>query len=280
MQYQWLKNCVRIVALGGLLGIAANAYADDQATASPEAAQESPNKPATEKPGTDKPAAEKPLADPPGFKRLSKTHQVWISPERRMLIVDGRICLRQGQLEMLACPQKTKEHEAIVAVFSDAMTVHAGLLAIGAKSGSPVQFAPEYKAATGSRIDVAVLWTDKEGKRQQMPAQKWVRHTQSKKELESSWVFAGSGFFVDEQTKEKFYQAETGDLICVSNFPTATLDLPVESSQANSQLEFEAFTDRIPPVGTQVRLVLTFVPNAAPNAAPPGAAPKKVEAQP
>ena len=45
-------------------------------------------------------------------------------------------------------------------------------------------------------------------------------------------------------------------MICVSNFPSAMLDLPIESSQATSDLEFEAFTEHIPPVGTKVRLVL------------------------
>ncbi|MEX0978835.1 MAG: YdjY domain-containing protein, partial [Pirellulales bacterium] len=55
----------------------------------------------------------------------------------------------------------------------------------------------------------------------------------------------------------KSYLAESGDFICVSNFPSAMLDLPVKSSQANESLLYEAFTDRIPPVGTRVRLVLT-----------------------
>jgi hypothetical protein len=35
------------------------------------------------------------------------------------------------------------------------------------------------------------------------------------------------------------------------------LDLPVESSQANQNLMFGAFTDHIPPLGTKVRLILT-----------------------
>ena len=50
--------------------------------------------------------------------------------------------------------------------------------------------------------------------------------------------------------------AEAGDFICVSNFTTATLDVPIESSQSNEGLLFEANTDRIPELGTPVRLVL------------------------
>jgi hypothetical protein len=42
----------------------------------------------------------------------------------------------------------------------------------------------------------------------------------------------------------------------VSNFTTATLDIPAESSQVNEGLLFEAFAEKIPPLGTPVRLVL------------------------
>ena len=70
------------------------------------------------------------------------------------------------------------------------------------------------------------------------------------------WVFAGSGFWTDPQTGQKHYQAEGGDFICVSNFPSAMLDLPIESTQANQGLLFEAFSKRIPPLGTRVRVIL------------------------
>ena len=74
--------------------------------------------------------------------------------------------------------------------------------------------------------------------------------------MEFDWVFAGSGFWKDEDTGESHYQADGGDFICVSNFPTAMLDLPVPSSQSNDALNFTAFTANIPPKGTKVRMVL------------------------
>jgi hypothetical protein len=70
------------------------------------------------------------------------------------------------------------------------------------------------------------------------------------------WVFAGSGFYKDVDTGEQRYLGDSGDLICVANFPTATMDLAVESAAANSGLVFEAFTENIPPMHTLVRLVL------------------------
>ena len=69
-------------------------------------------------------------------------------------------------------------------------------------------------------------------------------------------MFAGSGFYVDEATKKQYYMAEAGDFICVSNFPDAMLDMPIESTSDNDDLMFEAFTENIPPRGTKVTVVL------------------------
>jgi len=77
--------------------------------------------------------------------------------------------------------------------------------------------------------------------------------------MDARWVFAGSGFNTDSATGEKYYLAESGELICVANFATATVDLAVESSATNDGLMFEAYTERIPPVGTKVTIELVPV---------------------
>lgn len=210
-----------------------------------------------------------------GFARLGKA-QAEIDSQRGVLVIEGVVCLREGQLELFACPKGTKEHESILSLATDAISVHAGLLAIGAEPGSPVKYVPEYSPASGPIVDMYVVWTDEEGKSKQARAQEWVRNVQSKKELESEWVFGGSGFNVIEDTGERYYLANSGDLICVSNFTTATLDLQVRSSQANAELMFEAFTDRIPPKGTKVKLVL--LPRSV--AKPKGDDPKKPAEKP
>jgi len=70
-------------------------------------------------------------------------------------------------------------------------------------------------------------------------------------------VFAGSSFWTDPTDGKEYYQADGGDLICVSNFPTATLDLPVKSSQSNEALLFEVFEGRVPPRDTEVEIVFS-----------------------
>ena len=117
-------------------------------------------------------------------------------------------------------------------------------------------FQPTYKPASGEKTEILVFWTDEKGKEQKARAQDWIRDVKTKKAMEYSWVFVGSSFYTDEETKKQYYMAEAGDFICVSNFPDAMLDLPVESTSDDADLLFEAFTENIPPKGTKVTLVL------------------------
>jgi hypothetical protein len=189
--------------------------------------------------------------------RLSEEHEVWIDTKKKQVMVGGQVCLRAGQLEMFACPQNTKEHESVVSVNTPARVVHAGLLAVGAKEGKAVQYDPTYKPATGMEVAVEVVWKDREGKQQRASAQNWVKHLKTGKALAYPWVFVGSAFWEDKSDGQRHYIADSGEFICVSNFQTAMLDLPIASSQANDQLLFTAFTDHIPPLATPVRLILT-----------------------
>ncbi|MHB0959799.1 MAG: YdjY domain-containing protein [Pirellulaceae bacterium] len=218
-----------------------------------------------------------------GWLRVTKDNDVWIDFQHKQVVAGGRICLREGLLEMFACPEGTKEHESIVAVHTPARYVHAALVALGAQPGPPVQFEPTYKPAQGTEVTVEVLWKDEQGKEQRVMAQHWVKHVKTGKELTYPWVFAGSGFWTDEEGKEQFYLGDGGEFICVSNFSTATLDLPVESSAENDTLLFAAFTERIPPRDTPVMLFLTpklEKPGRETEPTEPATAPQPAKPQP
>jgi len=226
----------------------------------PASAKSTTTKPGEAKPGQNTPATADPgdlSKDPPGLKRLDKNNPIWIDPKGKRIIMIGEVCLREGQLEMFACLKGTKEHESIVAIPTKAYIIHAGLMAAGAEAGSPAKYVPKYSPAHGSEVEVALFWTDTKGKRQRAYAQDWIRNVKTGKAMTQPWVFGGSGFWEDEQSGEKHYLAEGGDLICVSNFASATLDLPIQSSSSSDSLLFNAFTDRIPPQGTKVTVVLT-----------------------
>lgn len=238
------------------------------------------------------------------------------------LILETEVVFRNGLLEMLVCLKQTKEHESILSLDAKARTVHAGLLALGAKPGKPVSWDPDFHPPTGQEIEITLMWQDEEGKWQRSKAQRWMRGVTRKyfiaglkklpegfqlpedsdlrydpkhqellwfgimsdddkkmllklsadpnyqkavktlyedsqiKPMKSEWVFAGSGFFVEEGTGKRYYLAENGNLICVANFSSATLDVREESSADASGLSYEAWEDRIPPLGTRVRVEL------------------------
>jgi len=205
-------------------------------------------------------AKQAPLPVDPTWIRLSKDDRVWVDKKRKTVIVGAEICNHLATLEMFACPARTKEYESLIAVHSRARVVHTALLAIGATTGGPAQFDPEYVPASGSEIEVTVVWMDDQGNRQRIRAQEWVRELTTGKPMTHEWVFAGSGFSEPYEDEEPYYLAESGDLICVSNFSTAMMDLTVSSSQSDGGLLFEVFTERVPPVGTPVQLELTPKP--------------------
>jgi hypothetical protein len=158
-------------------------------------------------------------------------------------------------LEMFACTRNTKEHESIVSANTKAYLVHTGLVALGAEPGHPVRFQPRYMPPTGTEIEVLVRYLDEKGKLQTARAQDWIKDNHTGKPMAYPFVFAGSSFYVDPDTNKQHYQGEHGDFVCVSNFSTAVLDIPVKSSKSNEELEFEAITKKIPPLGAPVHLV-------------------------
>ena len=268
----------------------------------------------------------------------------------KRLLLKASVCARDRVLEMLCCLKRTKEHESILTIDASAAVVHAGLLALGARQGTPVRHYKEvspgklvadFKPPTGQQIEIYLQWKNKKGTPRRVRAQQWVRRATQRyfsaplaklpdgvvlpkepelvfdvknkelvwfgtmkpaqrdifmklskdavfrkavgrlfgesqpTEMRAHWVFAGSGFIVDMHTKKKKYLAENGNLICVANFPSATLDIAQASSDKGSNLLYEAFIDRIPPVNTEV--LIELIPKSRPvgkTSPPPPAKPR------
>lgn len=194
--------------------------------------------------------------------RVGKNVELEIKGDRRRVLINAYVCLRQGMLEQLLTRRRTKEHEAILAADADARDIHAALLLTGARPGSTVTYKKMGDKVVivpprGTPIKVTLQYLDKK-KLVTVPAQKWVRLVKTKKNLAHDWVFAGSLFFKDplDPKKPPLYGANDGDVICVANFDTAMLDLPINSSKDNDDLAFEAHTERIPPLETKVTIIL------------------------
>ncbi len=190
--------------------------------------------------------------------RLLPKQPIWLTKDGKSVVIQSMVCQNKAPLEMFACLLGSKEHESVLAVPVKASYVHTGLLAAEAVEGTPVSWDPEYTPPTGTEIEITLLWKDEEGKVQKARAQDWVQDMTTGKAMAHPWVFAGSQMIKDEETGKEQYLADiTGELICVSNFPSATLDVPIKSSDSNAALMFEAFTEKIPELGTPVTMVLT-----------------------
>ena len=200
----------------------------------------------------------------PEAKRTQLADNVFleVQGDQRRVVVVSSVVLREGQLEGLLCRKNTKEHEYILAADADARKIHAALLVAGAKPGAPVTFQPKFAPACGTAIKIRLKYVQ-DGKTMTLPAQEWIRDVKTKKDLDSDWVFAGSKLIPDpeDSTKPPYYLANQGDVICVCNMDDAMLDLPIPSPKALADRNYEANTDRIPPLDTKVEIIFEVVPD-------------------
>ena len=177
---------------------------------------------------------------------------------KRRVLVTAEVCLRKGSLEQLMTRKNKKEHEAILSAALDARKIHEALILANAKEGEPVRYTPKYRPATGTAIKITLVYEDKKGVKKTVNARSWLKNSKTGKELDCDWVFAGSLLVESPLDKDapKFYLANDGDIICVSNFEGALLDVPIKSSKDDADRGYEAWEDRIPPVGTEVTVIL------------------------
>ncbi len=206
---------------------------------------------------------------PPKTLSMPKTVQVGpgvfleVDGDIRTVVVSAKVVRREGFLELLLCREKTKEHEAILAAPVDARDVHSALLSAGLKPGSPVQFLPEYKAATGNRLEIRLRFKDSLGQNHEVLAKDWIKKTMVDQALEGDWVFSGSRLVANslDPKAPPYFLANDGDLISISNFESALMDLAIKVSSANGELSFEPWEKRIPEIGTPVAVLIRSAKN-------------------
>ncbi len=181
-----------------------------------------------------------------------------VEGETRTVVISSKVVRREGFLELLLCREKTKEHEAILAASVDARDVHSALLSAGLKPGSPVQFLPEYKAATGTKLEIRLRFKNAQGQNQMVFAKDWIKKTLVEEALQADWVFSGSRFVPNAQDQKAppYFLANDGDLISISNFESALMDLAIKVSSANGELAYEPWENRIPEIGTPVAILI------------------------
>lgn len=191
--------------------------------------------------------------------------ELWIDPEAKQVLVGGEICMNAGPLEMFICPGNSKAHESIMGANALSSEVHAALLAVGATPGKPCQWKDGYVPAFGSTIEIDMIFKDEQGKTQKVSCKEWIVNSKTQENIQADFVFGGSF------EHEGYYTGDGGELVCLSNFTTATIDINVSSTKENENLLFFADESNVPSQGTHVYAQLSYgkmIENADPNSEP------------
>ncbi len=210
----------------------------------------------------------------PAFRESAATiapvnKNIWIdaNPKARRVLVRAYVCRQRAPLEEFMCRKDSKEHESVLAADLDAKSLQAALLAAELKPGAPARYDGEtFHPPSGEKLEITVEWKQN-GEPKKVRAQDWIRDLKTQQAITHDFVFAGSQIVEDPQTKQKQFLGDGGDLFSVANFPGSIVDLAVHSSNTNDALLFEAFTERIPPLDTEVIVVVRRKPQPKPAGA-------------
>ena len=149
-----------------------------------------------------------------------------------------------------------REYESILDANVDARKVYEALVRAKAVPGEPVRFEP-YQAPRGQTIRILLRY-ERDGKQHTDTAQSWLR-TKSGGAAKVDWVFAGSRWLADEDDPNKLHTflAQTdGVLMSLGNMESALLDVNVRSSNLQADIDLDYNSERIPPIGTPVTVIL------------------------
>ena len=196
----------------------------------------------------------------------------------RAVRIRARVVLREGPLELLVCRTGTKEHESILATDVSPRLLAAALIMAGGVPGKPYRYEP-FRPPTGTAVSIRLAW--RRGTRPvEVSARSWVRYMRTRKPLDRDWVFVGSRVETIQETGEKRFLADDGDLVTLANFYAPLLDLPLQSTASDEALLFEANTKAIPPIGTMATVTFRLRvpasrPSTRPSSRPPRARPPR-----
>lgn len=215
--------------------------------------------------------------------RSIKLPGITIDAEQRIVDVEAQISLTEGLLELVACTEGTKEHEAVVRINAVPIHVHTALLLIGARNGTPAMRKPINEEQTrwmhvspsGDPIKVSLVIINEEGEEVERPINDFVRRTEgdpympdfgyeaekpeegeTKEAFPNVFAFTGSHLIEDEEGNKQYLADQSGHVITISTFGDEMLGLPNVQSRENGELVWELDPTHLPPLDTKVTLRL------------------------
>ncbi len=187
----------------------------------------------------------------------------------------ARVNMNDGLLEYLMVSPQGPVHESLFTSEAAPQDVHMAMLLLGAKgmvqkgAKEPGRIDAEYLAKapklTGDRISLRVKWTDKDGREQSVPPERWIERKifTPKKPVKTvtaedgPWLYTGSYFY-----ENRFIAQMDGTFAAMVTFPGALMNNP--RTGANDDHVWFVKTDAVPPVGTPVEFSIRLEPAEKP----------------
>jgi len=195
--------------------------------------------------------------------------KVTLYRKSRRAEVAASVILTEGILDYLCVlPNSGKEYESLLQLDCRAASLHAALLALGARPGSldeafrykdrgdPRQPTPQQPP--GDRVTITLRWGEGEARRS-APVETWlIRRSTGRMPAKLTWVFTGSFFVPHPRRKGKIYLADLERLAvsmlyhgaCVLNLAGAA-----GSPYAGDDKGFEVNPNAVPLPGTPVTVI-------------------------
>lgn len=163
-------------------------------------------------------------------------------------------------LEVIACfpaPLGQKAHETVVTTEVKPSELHAALVGLGLKPGTPSKTALD--PPTGAEVRLFLELPDATGQPQAIPIEEMILDARTGRGIPPlKWFFTGSAPGPqDERTGKDSYGADFGGTL-ITLFPV-TADTVIQSTlpmKSRAVLNLDTYKDLLPPEGTAARLII------------------------
>ena len=207
---------------------------------------------------------------------IFKVGTVQLDKNTRTVTFPAKVQMDDGLLEYLLVSPQGPVHETLFTSEAAPQDVHMAMLLLGARGmvrpqseKEPGRIDSEYLAKapklTGDRIFLSVKWTDKAGKEQSAPPERWIvrrifipkKPTKIVPAEDGPWLYTGSYFY-----ENKFIAQMDGTFAAMVTFPGALINNP--RSGSNDDHVWFVKTEAVPPVETPVEFSIRLEPKDKP----------------
>jgi hypothetical protein len=220
--------------------------------------------PVKPQPSTPKDATAEPVK--PSVTKLDETRyqigSVLLDRKNREIRFPAKVNMAEGLIEYMIILQKGKAHEAllITTIVPTELNLAFVLLRYPPspelfsqinETGHPTGIYPEVPnpVRAAARITMEVEWSDN-GTTRRVPINEWLRDNAKDTALAPGpWLYTGSSF-----SEGKFIPDLSGDIASIKLDPYSMINYP---GTDNEGLTWFAFPNRVPPVGTDVTVIIT-----------------------